>query len=75
MVERATTVGQPNVPAILLHDMRQNFERLGSLIERRKRLATLKGDSREVEAVLIGMDADAIDDSRAVINRLAKRFE
>ena len=75
MVERATTGGQPNIPAILLRDMRQNVERLGSLIERRKRLGALKGDIREVEEVSIGLDADAIDDSRVVLNKLAKRFE
>ena len=75
MVERATTNGQPDIRAILLNDMRRNTTRLGSLIERRKRLATLKGDIRAVEEVSIGMDADAIDDSQAIINRLAKRFE
>ena len=75
MVERATTSGQPDIRAILLNDMRRNVTRLGSLIERRKRLGTLKGDIREVEEVSIGMDADAIDDSGAVLNKLAKRFE
>ena len=75
MVERATTSGQPDIRAILLNDMRRNTARLGSLIERRKQMTTLKGDIRDVEEVSIGMDADAIDDSMAVLNKLTKRFE
>ena len=75
MVERTTTNGQPDIRAILLNDMRRNTNRLGSLIERRKRLITLKGDRREVEEVSIGMDADAIDESQTILSRLAKQFD
>ena len=75
MVERATTSGQTDLRAILLSDMRKNTNRLGSLIERRKRLGSLKGDRREVEEVSIKMDLDASDESQAVLKRLAKRFE
>ena len=75
MVERATTSGHPDLRAILLSDMRKNANRLGSLIERRKRLGTLKGDRREAEEVSIGMDADASDESQAVLSRLAKQFD
>lgn len=75
MVERATTSGHPDLRAILLADMKRNANRLGSLIERRKRLGSLKGDRREVEEVSIGLDADASDDSQAVLSRLAKQFE
>ena len=75
MVERATTNGHPNLQLILLSDMRKNTTRLGSLIERRKRLGTLKGDRREVEEVSIDLDADASHDSQAVLSRLAKQFD
>ena len=75
MVERATTSGQTDLRAILLSDMRKNTNRLGSLIERRKRLGALKGDRRKVEEVSIGLDLDASDDSQAVLSRLAKQFE
>ena len=75
MVERATTSGQTDLRAILLSDMRKNTTLLKSLIERRKRLGSLNGDRREVEEVSIGMDADAIDDSQAVLSRLAKQFD
>lgn len=75
MVERATTTGQPDIRAILLSDMRKNTTRLGSLIERRKRLGTLKGDRHEVEEVSIVLDLDASDESQAVLSRLAKQFE
>ena len=75
MVERTTTNGQPDIRAILLNDMRRNTTRLGSLLERRKRLGSLMGDRRDVEELTIRMDADVIDDSQTILSRLAKQFD
>lgn len=73
MVERATTNGQPDISSILLHDMRQCESRLGTLIERRKRLPSLRGDMADVERVLTDLEHDAIGETRDVLNKLHTR--
>ena len=66
---------QPDLRSILINDMRKNTALLKSLLERRNLLGTLKGDRFIVENASIKIDLDASDESQAVLNRLAKRFE
>ena len=66
---------QPDLRQILVSDMRKNTARLRGLLERRNLLGTLKGDRFIVENASIKIDLDASDESQAVLNRLAKRFE